>query len=54
MRRLPLYPKTEKEEDRTMVDLRKKPFELDDGQLKWVEDTIASMSLEEKIGQLFI
>ena len=37
-----------------MVDLKKKPFDLDDNQLKWVEDTIASMTLEEKIGQLFI
>jgi len=37
-----------------MVDLTKKPFYLDESQIKWVEDTIASMSLEEKIGQLFI
>lgn len=37
-----------------MVDLTKKPFNLNAEQLKWVEDTIASMTLEEKIGQLFI
>lgn len=35
------------------VDLRAKPYYLDDEGVKWVEDTIASMSLEEKIGQLF-
>lgn len=37
-----------------MVDLRAKPFYLDDRQLQWVEETIASMTLEEKVGQLFI
>lgn len=37
-----------------MVDLRQKPFYLDDEGVKWVEDTIASMSLEEKVGQLFV
>ena len=37
-----------------MVDLRAVPFNLDDEGVKWVEDTIASMSLDEKIGQLFI
>ena len=37
-----------------MVDLRKKPFCLNDEQLAWVERTLASMTLEEKIGQLFI
>lgn len=37
-----------------MVDLKAKPFYLTDGQIKWVEDTIASMSLEDKIGQLFV
>ncbi len=35
------------------VDLRAKPYYLDDEGVKWVEDTIASMSTEEKIGQLF-
>lgn len=37
-----------------MVDLRTKPFYLNDEQIEWVEDTIGSMTLEEKIGQLFI
>lgn len=37
-----------------MVDLKAKPFYLDDTAVSWVEDTIASMSVEEKIGQLFI
>ena len=37
-----------------MVDLRAKPFYLDDEGVKWVEDTIASMTLEEKVGQLFV
>ena len=37
-----------------MVNLREKPFNLNDEQLSWVENTLASMTLEEKIGQLFI
>ncbi len=37
-----------------MVNLRVKPYNLDDEGVKWVEDTIKSMTLEEKIGQLFI
>lgn len=37
-----------------MVDLRQKPYYLNDEQVKWVEDTINSMSMEEKIGQLFV
>ncbi|WP_306912570.1 gluconokinase, GntK/IdnK-type [Arthrobacter sp. B3I9] len=36
------------------VDLQAAPFNLDDAAVAWVESTIASMSLEEKIGQLFI
>ena len=36
-----------------MVDLKAKPFFLDDEGIKWVEDVISSMSIEEKIGQLF-
>jgi len=38
----------------TMVDLRTKPFYLNDEQIKWVEDTIADMTLDEKLGQLFV
>ena len=37
-----------------MVDLKAKPFYLTDEQIAWVEDSIAGMTLEEKIGQLFI
>lgn len=36
-----------------LVDLKAKPFYLNDEDIKWVEDTIAGMSTEEKIGQLF-
>lgn len=37
-----------------LVDLTKKPYNLDEKAIQWVEDTIASMSLDEKIGQLFV
>ena len=37
-----------------MIDLRAKPYYLDDEGVKWVEATIASMTPEEKIGQLFV
>ena len=37
-----------------MVNLREKPFYLGDEQIQWVEDTIAGMTLEEKLGQLFV
>ena len=37
-----------------LVDLKAKPFYLSDEDIKWVEDTIAGMTTEEKIGQLFI
>lgn len=36
-----------------MIDLTKKPFNLNSEEIKWVEDTKASMTIEEKIGQLF-
>ena len=36
-----------------MVDLRAKPYYLKDEDIAWVESTIASMSDEEKVGQLF-
>jgi beta-N-acetylhexosaminidase len=38
----------------TKVDLKAKPYNLSDSDIKWVNDTINSMSIEEKIGQLFI
>ena len=37
-----------------MVNLREKPYYLKDEEIRWVEDTIASMTDEEKIGQLFV
>ena len=37
-----------------MVNLKSNPFYLSDTQVQWVEETIASMTLEEKIGQLFV
>jgi len=36
-----------------MVDLRAKPYCLGDEDIAWVENTIASMTDEEKVGQLF-
>ena len=36
-----------------MPDLKAKPFYLTDEDVQWVETTIASMTLDEKIGQLF-
>ena len=36
-----------------MVNLKANPFYLNDEQIKWVEDTLASMTLEEKAGQVF-
>ncbi len=37
-----------------MVDLKAKPFYLSEQDIQWVEETRSSMTLEEKIGQLFI
>jgi beta-N-acetylhexosaminidase len=36
------------------VDLVAKPYGLSAEQIKWVEDTLAGMSDEEKVGQLFV
>ena len=36
-----------------MVDLRALPYNLCDEDIAWVENTIASMTDEEKVGQLF-
>lgn len=47
------YDKTNKG-DKDMVNLRLKPYNLDDEGIKWVKDTIANMTIEEKIGQLFV
>ena len=37
-----------------MVNLREKPFYLNDRQIKWVENTVNYMTLDEKVGQLFV
>jgi len=36
-----------------MVDLKAKPFYLSDEDIAWVETTLAGMTDDEKIGQLF-
>lgn len=36
------------------VDLTAKPYNLSQEDIKWVKDTIANMTIEEKIGQLFV
>ncbi|MGS0972436.1 MAG: glycoside hydrolase family 3 protein [Candidatus Izemoplasmataceae bacterium] len=36
------------------VDLTVKPYNLSQEKIKWVEDTIQSMTLDEKLGQLFV
>lgn len=36
-----------------MIDLRGNPFYLNDAEVAWVENTLASMTLEEKAGQVF-
>jgi beta-N-acetylhexosaminidase len=36
------------------VDLKAKPYNLSDEDIKWVKETISGMSIEEKIGQLFV
>ena len=35
------------------VDLKAKPFCLNSSQIRWVQNTLFSMSEDEKIGQLF-
>lgn len=37
-----------------MIDLGAKPYNLDAADQKWVRDTIAGMTLDEKVGQLFV
>ena len=36
------------------IDLKGRPFYLNDEQIEWVRSTISMMTLHEKIGQLFI
>lgn len=37
-----------------MINLKEKPYYLSEEDIKWVEETIAGMSEEEKVGQLFV
>ena len=37
-----------------MLDLKAKPFYLDDEGVSWVRRTLAAMDDEEKLGQLFV
>ncbi|XJS10042.1 glycoside hydrolase family 3 protein [Aerococcaceae bacterium WGS1372] len=37
-----------------LVDLTKTPYNLDQEAINWVEETLANMTLDEKIGQLFV
>lgn len=37
-----------------MVDLSQAPFSLAPSAIAWVESTLDSMTLDEKLGQLFI
>ena len=37
-----------------MVNLRENPYFLNDAQIRWVEETLAAMTPEEKLGQVFI
>ncbi len=36
-----------------LVDLKAAPYHLDDDQIAWVEGTLAGMTLDEQVGQLF-
>ncbi len=36
-----------------MIDLKAKPFYLNDDQIAWVEETLKKMTLEQKCGQIF-
>ncbi len=37
-----------------MIDLKAKPFSLTEEDIAWVRETLDSMTLEEKVGQLFV
>ena len=36
-----------------MIDLKAKPFHLSEEDIRWVEETLQSMTIEEKAGQVF-
>jgi len=51
-----MHPKNNLNQDKgetNMIDLKARPYCLSDEDIKWVEDTIAAMTAEEKVGQLF-
>ena len=50
----PCFSRELAEMGREMVDLTAKPFSLDAGAVAWVRRTIEAMTLEEKLGQLFV
>jgi len=35
------------------MNLQEKPFYLTDDQVRWVEETLSSMTAKKKVGQLF-
>lgn len=37
-----------------MINLQEKPFYLEQEAIDWVNETLENMTIEEKIGQLFI
>lgn len=37
-----------------MINLKAKPFNLSDEDVKWVEETLKGLTLDEKIGQIFV
>ena len=36
------------------MNLKLKPFYLDDDAISWVQETLSHLTLDEKIGQLFL
>lgn len=36
------------------INLKAKPFYLSDEDIKWVENTLANLTLDERIGQVFV
>lgn len=45
---------TMKQATMAKVDLKAMPYNLSDADIQWVENTIKSMTIEKKIGQLFV
>ena len=37
-----------------MIDLKAKPFYLSEKDIAWVENTLASLTTDEKLGQIFV